>query len=92
MRRLTVIAINDVYELANFSRLKTLVERIKVDRKNKVITCLAGDFLGPSILSSMDKGLGMVECLNRIPISHVCFGNHEADHGMAALKVRTISC
>lgn len=88
MRRLTIVAINDVYELANFPSLKTLVESVMRSRKNRVITCLAGDFLAPSILSSMDKGLGMVECLNRIPVSHVCFGNHEGDYGMGVLKVR----
>jgi len=88
MRRLTVVAINDVYELTNFSRLKSLIRDVRDSRSNPVLACLAGDFLAPSILSSMDKGLGVVECLNSLGISHVCFGNHEGDHGLEVLKKR----
>lgn len=40
---------------------------------------LAGDFLGPSLLSSLDHGKGMIDCLNKVPVSAVCFGNHESD-------------
>jgi 2',3'-cyclic-nucleotide 2'-phosphodiesterase (5'-nucleotidase family) len=38
-----------------------------------------GDFLSPSILSGMDQGASMVATLNRLPVTHCCFGNHEAD-------------
>ena len=54
-RRLTIVAINDVYELTNFSRLKSLLKDVRETRSNPVLACLAGDFLAPSILSSMDK-------------------------------------
>ena len=46
------------------------------------ITMLPGDFLAPSLLSSLDKGKGMVDLLNRVGgvgIQYVCFGNHETD-------------
>jgi 5'-nucleotidase len=52
------------------------------------ISVIAGDFLSPSVLSSLDSGKGMIDCLNRIPISHACFGNHEADVGIPELKRR----
>lgn len=77
-----------MYELTNFSRLKSLLKDVRETRSNPVLACLAGDFLAPSILSSMDKGLGVVECLNSLGISHVCFGNHEGDHGLDVLKKR----
>ena len=45
--------------------------------------CLAvtmgGDFLAPSLLSAIDGGAGMVRVMNEIGVTHVCFGNHEAD-------------
>jgi len=40
------------------------------------------------MLSSLDQGKGMVECLNAVGITHVIFGNHEDDIPMAALHKR----
>eukprot|EP00940_MAST-03C_sp_MAST-3C-sp2_P002152 g2152.t1 len=90
VRRVTAIAVNDVYELINFPKLATLIRSVKASRgsAHPVLTLLAGDFLNPSILSSMDKGLGMIECLNAMRFSHVCFGNHEGDFGLRVLKKR----
>ena len=73
---LRIIAVNDVYVLDNFPALNTL---IKANSTPNIITVLAGDFVAPSLLSSLDSGYGMVDCMNLCPISHVCFGNHEAD-------------
>jgi hypothetical protein len=88
---LRVISINDVYLLDNFPSLNTL---IKQERTANTVTLLAGDFLSPSLLASLDKGRSMIETMNLTPISHVCFGNHEADHGMdeliSRIKVRRI--
>lgn len=50
---------------------------------------LAGDFLAPSVLSSLDDGRGMVACLDAIGVTHVTFGNHEADIPLASLLART---
>ena len=55
---------------------------------DRTLFVLAGDFLGPSLLSSLDKGTGMVDCLNAIGITHVCFGNHETDIPMECLPRR----
>ena len=81
---LRIIQINDVYELDNFPRLKTLIDQHQHtlpynnsncenddegpdstdDRPDVCITVCAGDFLSPSLLSSLDKGRGMVDILN----------------------------
>jgi 5'-nucleotidase len=84
---LRVIHINDVYELDNFPHLKTLMDT-KSQGPDRTLFVLAGDFLGPSLLSSLDKGTGMVDCLNAIGVTHVCFGNHENDIPMSSLPRR----
>jgi len=53
-----------------------------------VLTTLAGDFLAPSLLSSIDHGHGMVDVMNAIPVDAVCFGNHECDVPHASLMSR----
>jgi len=70
------VAINDVYDLANLPRLQTFLARLDV--KPSAIT-VAGDFLSPSTLSSIDGGRGMVATLRATGVTHVSFGNHEAD-------------
>ena len=55
------------------------------------ITMLPGDFLAPSLLSSLDKGFGMVDILNRVGgvgIQYVCFGNHETDVPIEEMRKR----
>ena len=86
---LRVICVNDIYSLENLPRLKTLVQHHGQARPaDRLIVTLAGDFIAPSILSSLDKGAGMLDCLNAIPITHATFGNHEDDVGMAELIKR----
>ena len=43
------------------------------------ISMLTGDFLAPYLLSSFDKGLGMMSMLNKTPIDYLTWGNHEHD-------------
>jgi 2',3'-cyclic-nucleotide 2'-phosphodiesterase (5'-nucleotidase family) len=52
-----------------------------------IVTC-AGDFLSPSLLSSLDKGTSMVDTFHAVGVTHVCLGNHEADVGIEALAAR----
>ena len=61
--RIRILAINDVYELENLPRLATL--RRQLDPPPDAVV-LAGDFLSPSMLSSIDQGKGMVDMLNRV--------------------------
>ena len=73
-----ILQINDVYELDNFPNLYTLIHE-ESKEKHIDLLLLSGDFLGPSLLSSLDEGASMVDCLNELGITHVCFGNHETD-------------
>ena len=86
---LTLVAVNDVYDLEHLPKLRTLVDAVKAERVGgRVITTLAGDFLSPSVLSSLDRGRGMVQVLNAVGVDYACFGNHEADVGLEALRKR----
>lgn len=87
---LRVVCVNDVYMLENLPRLKSLVEHHATTQPaDRYIVTLAGDFVAPSILASLDKGVGMVDCLNAIPVTHVAFGNHEDDVGTGELRKRS---
>lgn len=87
--RFRIFQINDVYILDNFPALKTCINELsKGFPPSNVLTTLAGDFLAPSLLSSLDHGAGMVMVMNAIPIHAVCFGNHECDVSHQALLSR----
>lgn len=87
--KLRVVSFNDVYSLENLPRLKGLIDRLRrEDPADAFIVVLAGDFLAPSILSSLDAGRGMVDCLNAIGVDYVIFGNHEDDVPNVELRAR----
>ena len=90
LSHLRICSVNDVYELHNLPRLRSLVRAKRAEHSGAFITTMNGDFVSPSILSGLDKGQGMVEALNSVPISHCCFGNHEADIQLADLAERTV--
>jgi 2',3'-cyclic-nucleotide 2'-phosphodiesterase (5'-nucleotidase family) len=79
--------IDDVYELRNYPHFKTLVDTNST-QPDKTLVVLSGDFLSPSLLSGLDQGRGMVDCMNACGITHVCFGNHETDIPSHELKTR----
>ena len=85
---LRIIQINDVYKLQWFPHLKTLVDTYAANGPDVCQVVCAGDFLAPSILSSLDDGYAMVDCLNAVGVTHVCLGNHEADVPTDALRQR----
>ncbi|HNN94978.1 MAG TPA: 5'-nucleotidase C-terminal domain-containing protein [Pseudomonadota bacterium] len=88
--RLRVVCVNDVYSLENLPRLKSLVEAERGrEPADRMLVTLAGDFVAPSMLSSLDKGRGMIDALNCIGVTHVCFGNHEDDIPLDELRGRT---
>lgn len=69
-----------MYTLENFAHFKTLVEETRANCKGaKVICMLTGDFLSPYLLSSVDRGYGMMNALGKIPLDYITWGNHEAD-------------
>ena len=78
------ISINDVYVAdtlpdgnGGLARLATLKQRISAE--GPVIFVLAGDFLGPSLLSRYYNGTQMVQALNAAGLDYATFGNHEFD-------------
>lgn len=85
---LRVIQINDVYELDALPHLKTLVEEQKRNGPDRCLVVLCGDFLAPSLQSSLDHGRAMMDCLEACGVTHVCLGNHETDVSMKELKAR----
>ena len=78
--RLIVLQITDVYTLENFASFKTLLEETRANAKGaKVICMMTGVFLSPYLLSSVDRGKGMMRALASIPMDYLTWGNHEAD-------------
>jgi 2',3'-cyclic-nucleotide 2'-phosphodiesterase (5'-nucleotidase family) len=87
--KLRIVAINDVYSLENLPRLATLIERERcVDPADSLLVTVAGDFLSPSLLSSLDAGRGMVDCMNALGVTHASLGNHEDDLAPEELLAR----
>jgi len=96
---LRIVQINDVYRLDSFPSLKTFIESERGEgsgtddddereRPDRVLVVVAGDFLAPYLLSSLDHGKGMVDCLNALGTTHCCLGNHETDVPPAELRKR----
>ncbi len=86
---LRIVQVNDVYTLENLPRLATLLRHhAETSPADAFLAVMAGDFLAPSILSSLDAGRGMVACLNALGITHVVLGNHEDDVPVAELRDR----
>ena len=80
--QIRIIQVTDVYTLVNFPSLRTLIKekRAEVEADGGIcISLLTGDFLAPYLLSSFDKGVGMMQMLNKTPIDYVTWGNHEHD-------------
>ena len=92
--RLIVLQITDVYTLENFASFKTLLAETRQKAEGaKVVCMLTGDFLSPYLLSSVDRGNGMMRALNSIPMDYLTWGNHEADidHRTVCRHVRNFS-
>jgi 2',3'-cyclic-nucleotide 2'-phosphodiesterase (5'-nucleotidase family) len=86
---LRIVSINDVYSLENLPRLRTLVASEARGAGGAAFMCvLAGDFVGPSILSSLDAGRAMVACMNDVGVTHAVLGNHEDDIPTSELRER----
>ena len=78
--RLIILQITDVYTLENIASFKTLVEETKANNPDAtVVSMLTGDFLSPYLLSSVDRGAGMMNALGRMGLDYITWGNHEAD-------------
>ena len=76
-----------MYELHNLSALKCFIEDT-LEPGEAYMCTLNGDFLSPSLLSSLDLGAAAVAAMNAIPVTHACLGNHEFDHSIETLGQR----
>eukprot|EP00966_Prymnesium_polylepis_P104095 2410524-Prymnesium_polylepis.1 len=91
---LRIVHITDVYTLENFPSLRTLIQEKRAEfeathgKGSRTICVLTGDFLMPYLLSSVDKGKGMMAMLNGTPVDYVTWGNHEADVRVAPNPAR----
>jgi len=94
---LRVIFCNDVYDVLQLPYFRHAKSKYSSPKDgivdgfppcDKVYGILAGDFIAPSFLTSLDSGKGMIECLNLAGINLVCFGNHENDIPFKDLKQR----
>eukprot|EP00961_Rhodomonas_salina_P058618 787443-Rhodomonas_salina.2 len=55
------------YAVLTWHNVRLLPGLIRHHTLSNTITILPGDFLAPSLLSSLDKGKGMVDCMNKVP-------------------------
>jgi 2',3'-cyclic-nucleotide 2'-phosphodiesterase (5'-nucleotidase family) len=82
----TFLQINDVYSTipvdgqGGLARVATLKQQMAAAGKTPVLV-IAGDFLSPSVASSVFKGEQMVAALNAAGLDFATLGNHEFDFG-----------
>jgi len=87
--RMRFVHINDVYVMDNLPKLRKFLDDCSMGlRRENLIVSIGGDLLSPYPLSTLDKGRGMVDVMLESGVQYACFGNHEADVGLPALKKR----
>jgi 5'-nucleotidase len=90
---LTILQVNDVYStvpidgMGGLARLATVKARMIAAGRTPLVL-LAGDFLSPSVASSVFKGEQMVAGLNAAGLDLATLGNHEFDFGIDVLLQR----
>ena len=90
---LTLLTVNDVYEITpvqgkgGLAELMTLL-RAERDTATHHLTTVNGDFLSPSVMSSLVKGAQMVALFNTLGVDIVVFGNHEFEFGPEVTQQR----
>lgn len=87
------LLINDVYVADTTADGRGGLARVATVRKRladqgPVVFVLAGDALGPSLLSKFYQGEQMVEALNAAKLDYATFGNHEFDLPLDTLIAR----
>lgn len=90
---LTILQLNDVYstvpidDIGGLARVATLRSRLAAAGLTPLVL-MAGDFLSPSVASSIFKGEQMVAALNAAGLDIATLGNHEFDFGPDVLLQR----
>src|SRR4029078_10937697 len=83
---LTLLQINDVYNtapidgLGGLARVATIKRQLAADGRSPFLV-LGGDFLSPSVASSVFRGAQMIAALNAAGLDLATLGNHEFDFG-----------
>jgi 2',3'-cyclic-nucleotide 2'-phosphodiesterase (5'-nucleotidase family) len=91
--KLTLLHINDVYQISpqrgvgGLAELMTLLKKERA-RSAKSWTTLGGELLSLSVMSGLTKGAQMIALMNAIGLDFAGLGNHEFDFGNANLKAR----
>src|SRR6266704_6148097 len=90
---LTLLTMNDVYEITPMQGQGGLAELMTLLRAERAtathhLTTVNGDFLSPSVMSSLLKGAQMVALFNTLGVDVVVFGNHEFDFGPEVTQQR----
>ena len=93
-RTLHILHFNDVYNLdpsskeepiGGAARFATLMDYVQRDLLTTYgchpLILFSGDFVGPSLMSTITKGAHMIEMLNLLGVHCATFGNHELDYG-----------
>ena len=84
---LTILQINDVYTtvpidgVGGLARVATLKKQLAAAGRTPLLI-IAGDFLSPSVASTVFKGEQMVAALNAAGLDLATLGNHEFDFGI----------
>src|SRR5262249_37633575 len=90
---LTFLQINDVYSTlpvdgaGGLARVATLKAQMMAAGRTPLLV-LAGDFISPSVASTVFKGEQMVAALNAVGLDFATLGNHEFDFGRDVLIQR----
>src|SRR5215471_8165037 len=89
---LTLLTVNDVYEITPVQGKGGLAELMSLLRAERAtthhLTTVNGDFLSPSVMSALLKGSQMVALFNTLGVDAVVFGNHEFDFGPEVTQQR----
>jgi 2',3'-cyclic-nucleotide 2'-phosphodiesterase (5'-nucleotidase family) len=84
-----LFSVNDIYAIDHFGRLAAFVKnKVKDLQPDAHYVTLNGDFLSPSLLSSIDKGKTKIDIMNQVGFDYVGVGNHEFDLSVSNMLQR----
>ena len=61
--------------------LKGLKQKLAQKNESRPLVLFSGDFVGPSLMSSLTQGAHLIDAMNEIGVDYATFGNHELDYG-----------
>lgn len=74
--------------VARFATILNNVKRDLAAQGRSPIILFSGDFVGPSLLSTLTHGAHIIEAFNLLGVHYGTFGNHEFDYGYTSLVHR----